>query len=258
MTVEISETNIDGQSYTTVTATAAEPASESRTDKIRKHFDKLSDDMKYHMIVSYLTHVKCHRVDEWIAWCSDELNAKVLHPDFMAAVKAVMDKVSSNYSVTLGPVRRAFVCTKCNCVPGPTWQPETNFVCPRCGAHVSTMRPEVGVSCVPSVKTERRFLCFRYSITTDQPTTFVELFGTSTVSNKCLKVIATRDKQGVVMWPADTKLEFEDGEWFDSDCRKRGCDIGYDALEMLVGREIDRDSRIDFEVTVLTDVKKGN
>lgn len=51
-----------------------------------------------------------------------------------------------------------------------------------------------------------------------------------------MEFLITNGADGLVLWPAGTKLVLDrDGSYFDEDCKARGDCCGYDMYEILVG-----------------------
>jgi len=60
----------------------------------------------------------------------------------------------------------------------------------------------------------------------------------------------TLDDKGIAVWPADTKLEHQDGEWYDQDCETRGTNglTDFESTERMLGRELKPGERVVLEI----------
>lgn len=66
-------------------------------------------------------------------------------------------------------------------------------------------------------------------------------------------VIVTRDATGISVWPEGTKLQFNGGEWFDSDCNTRGTNglSDWDSIERMIGVALKPGERVSILVRIV-------
>jgi hypothetical protein len=66
-----------------------------------------------------------------------------------------------------------------------------------------------------------------------------------------MRVQITFDEKGVSVWPIDTKLKYDNNEWFDIDCRVRGTNglKDFDCIERMIGRDMNYGDRVVLDVT---------
>jgi len=73
-----------------------------------------------------------------------------------------------------------------------------------------------------------------------------------------MRIKVTRDNKGVAAWPADTRLAYSDGVYFDRDCMERGIENLWDLFERVVGEGYFVDHpqcEVTVEITLLSEVK---